>query len=71
MTMAKKRKKSNEVSMPGASIDDSWRAKDDLHTIQRAHEIVGDTKRLNAARSEAKRQRESLERIARLDGKKL
>lgn len=71
MTMAKKRTKkstSSEVAMPS---DDAWRARDDLHTIQRAHEIVGDTKRLSAARSEAKRQRESLDRIARLEGKKL
>lgn len=71
--MAKKRgKKSgmNEVASMPAS-DDAWRARDDLHTIQRAHEIVGDTKRLASARAEAKRQRESLDRIARLKDKKL
>jgi hypothetical protein len=71
MTMAKKRKKGAEVSMPAGSIDDSWRARDDLSTIQRAHEIVADTKRFGAAKSEAKRQKESLDRIARLEGKKL
>jgi len=72
--MAKKRKgkKSamNEAisTMPG---DDSWRARDDLSTVQRAHEIVKDTARFSAAKAEAKRQRESLDRIARLEGKKL
>ena len=69
--MAKKRKKSstNEAAMP--SVDRSWQAEDDLRTIQRAHEIIGDTPRLSAAQAHAKKQRESLERISRLKGKRL
>lgn len=68
--MAKKRKAS---SMPAAmpAEDDSWRARDDLHTLQRATEITGDTSRMKAARTEADRQKRSLERISRLEGKKL
>lgn len=72
--MAKKRKaKKSTMSEAPASIgsDDSWRARDDLSTVQRAHEIVKDTTRFSAAKAEAKRQRESLDRIARLEGKKL
>lgn len=72
--MAKKRKgkKSTEMDAPAmASTDDSWRARDDLSTIQRAHEVVKDSGRFSAAKAEAKRQRESLDRIARLEGKKL
>jgi hypothetical protein len=47
------------------------RAQDDLRTIERAQEVVGDSKRLAAAKAEAKRQKESLDRIARLQDKKL
>lgn len=71
MAANKRKGKASNADMPAASIDDSWRARDDLSTIQRAHEIVADTKRFGAAKSEARRQRESLERIARLEGKKL
>lgn len=70
--MAKKRKKKsvNEAAaMP--AVDDSWRAQDDLRTVQRAHEVVADSARFSAAKAEAKRQKESLDRIARLEGKKL
>jgi len=69
---AKKRKGKQldeAAAMPVA--DDRWRARDDLHTIERAHEVVSDSSRLKAAKSEAKRQKESLDRIARLEGKKL
>lgn len=72
--MAKKRKaKKSTMNEAPASIasDDSWRARDDLSTVQRAHEVVKDSARFSAAKAEAKRQRESLDRIARLEGKKL
>lgn len=67
----KKRKgrKSNTVGAP--AMDDSWRAQDDLRTIQRAHEVVSDKSRFAQAKAEARRQKESLDRIARLEGKKL
>lgn len=71
--MAKKRKgrKSSEMAAPTIATDDSWRARDDLSTIQRAHEVVADSKRFGAAKAEARKQKESLDRIARLEGKKL
>lgn len=71
-TKKRKSKKSADLGAPSmASTDDSWRARDDLSTIQRAHEVVKDSSRFSAAKAEAKRQRESLDRIARLEGKKL
>lgn len=72
--MAKKRKaKKNTMSDAPATLagDENWRAQDDLRTVQRAHEVVADKGRFSAAKAEAKRQRESLDRIARLEGKKL
>lgn len=68
--MTKKRSKANAPAMDIAS-DDKWRAQDDLRTIERAHEIIHDKGRLTAAQSEAKRQSESLARIARLKDKPL
>lgn len=67
--MAKAKKSKGTPAMP--SEDDSWRARDDLHTLQRASEISGDKSRLRAARVEADKQKKSLERIVRLEGKKL
>lgn len=69
--MAKKRKAKEASSMPAMAEDESWRARDDLHTLQRATEITGDKSRMGAARREADRQKKSLERIGRLEGKKL
>lgn len=74
--MAKKRKGkklTETMGTPGYNVaeSDKWRAEDDLRTVQRAHEVIADSKRFSAAKSEAKRQKDSLDRIARLDGKKL
>lgn len=75
--MAKKRKGKGKMTetmgTPAYDIagDEKWRAQDDLRTIERAHEVVHDTKRFSAAKAEAKRQKESLDRIARLEGKRL
>jgi len=74
--MAKKRRKSSgkmteAMGTPALAMDDKWRAEDDLRTLERAHEVTRDSSRFSAAKAEAKRKRESLDRIARLDGKKL
>jgi hypothetical protein len=71
--MMKKRKGKNagEVASSPFPSDDAWRARDDLRTIQQAHEVIRDSSRFKAAKSEAKRQKESLDRIARLEGKRL
>ena len=65
--MAKRKRKSSAIAIdiPG---DDDWRARDDLSTLTRAHEVLGDTGRLAAMKKEAKRQTESLARISRLEG---
>lgn len=71
----RKGKKTNEAAAamvaPSSYDDSKYRAQDDLRTIERAQEVVGDSKRLAAAKAEAKRQKESLDRIARLQDKKL
>jgi hypothetical protein len=71
--MAKKRAKKAKSEAPGAmcSLDENWRARNDLDTLSRMQEIVKDSGRFRAAKSEAKRQQESLSRISRLEGKKL
>lgn len=73
--MKKRKGKKSEAlaaAVPSSTYDDSkYRAQDDLRTIERAQEVVGDSKRLAAAKAEAKRQKESLDRIARLQDKKL
>lgn len=73
MAAKKRKKKSPELAgAPSMNVtDDAWRARDDLSTIQRAHEVVKDTSRFSAAKAEAKRQQDSLARITRLEGKKL
>lgn len=73
-TKKRKGKKTNEAAiatMPSSYDDSKYRAQDDLRTIERAQEVVGDSRRLSAAKAEAKRQKESLDRIARLQDKKL
>lgn len=60
MPRAKKSAASQVVGMS----DESWRAREDLHTLTRADEIAREPARLKAARAEAARQRKSLERIA-------
>lgn len=58
MAKPKKRKgKNTAAETPAIADDGAWRARDDLHTIQRANEIIGDGKRFGAAKSEAKRQK--------------
>lgn len=70
--MAKSKKsKSKGPAVASDGMDDSWRAQDDLRTLQRATEISSDTARMKAARLEAERQKKALDRISRLDGKKL
>jgi hypothetical protein len=72
--VAKKRKRKQDGSNAPIAvdgIDKSWRARDDLQSLQRAREILDDTGRFRAAKSEAEKQKASLERIARLEGKKL
>ncbi len=73
--MAKKRKKQTESDMPSITINGEsereWRAHDDLRTIERAHQIIGDSERMTAVKNCAKKQKESLERISRLNGKRL
>lgn len=44
--------------------DDSWRARDDLRTLSTAAEISHDKKRLGAAKAEAKRQMQALQKVA-------
>jgi len=68
-----KTKMKDVMGTPAIDIaeDERWRAQDDLRTIQRAHEVVRDSARFKRAKAEAKRQKESLDRIARIDGKKL
>jgi hypothetical protein len=70
--MAKKRSKKSkgqDATMP--AMDDNWRARNDLDTLSRAQEVIKDSSRFRAVKSEAKRQQESLARISRLEGKKL
>lgn len=73
--MSKKRKKKAAATDAPKALsgieDKSWMARNDLETIQRAHEIIKDTNRFRAAKAEAEKQKKSLDRIARLDGKKL
>jgi hypothetical protein len=67
----KKRKAAAAEVAPNVADEKRWQAEDDLRTIQRAHEIMGDTGRLSAAKAHAKRQRDSLDRISRLKDQKL
>lgn len=72
--MAKKKRKgkmTEAMGTPALEVDKRWQAEDDLRTLERANDVVSDSSRLTAAKSHAKKQRESLDRIARLEGKKL
>jgi len=69
--MAKKKRKARGPAGDAIAMDSPYSARYDLETLQRAHEIAQDGKRFGAAKSEAKRQKEALERIGRLEGKKL
>ena len=66
--MAKRKKKALEGANP---MIDPYSGRYDLETLQRADEIGRDPKRMAGARSEAKKQREALERVERLKDKKL
>ena len=68
----KRKKKSTSVGVEAPSGgDNDWRARDDLNTVTRSLEIIKDSTRFRAAKSEAKRQSESLARIGRLKGVKI
>jgi hypothetical protein len=70
--MAKKKTGSSKAVSVDSFFDDAkYRAEDDVRTLKRAAEVVGDKSRLAAAKAQAKKERESLDRVARLDGKKL
>lgn len=71
MAKSKKAKSKGPAVAASDGMDDSWRARDDIHTLQRAAEITADKARVRAARAEADRQKKALDRIARLDGKNL
>ena len=60
--MARKRKTAPATA--SYAPDHDYMARDDLHTLRRAHEIVGDKGRHGRARAEAKKQMEALHRIA-------
>jgi hypothetical protein len=64
--MAKRKKKDDAVL--GLMMSDDYRAKDDLSTLTRAHEVIADLPRMKSVRAEAARQRAALERIERLEG---
>lgn len=69
--MARKKKRTTDVDIAAPSVDKDWQARSDLDTLSRAQEIIKSSPRFTAAKSEAKRQTESLKRIARLEGKRL
>lgn len=55
-------------SIPGPCVDDSWRARDDLSTLQRAREIQNDKARVKAAEREAELQVKAIQSV--IGGKK-
>lgn len=68
---AKSKKRTTKGPDGGAIPMDSYSARYDLETLQRAHEIAQDGKRFGAVREEAKKQREALDRFGRLKDRKL
>lgn len=44
---------------------DKWKAQDDMRTLEGAAEIMRDKARLNSAQTEAKRQMEALQQVAK------
>lgn len=70
--MAKKMKADKAENTAGLAISDrKWEIEDDLRTLERAHEVIGDSGRLSRAKAFAKKRREHLDRISRIGGKKL
>lgn len=69
-----KKKKGKKAELEGAaspSIDKDWRARSDLDLLTRAHEVLDDSPRFNAAKREAEKQKKHLERIARLKDQRI
>lgn len=62
--MAKKGKKTPLLEV---EVDDGWRARSDLDTIERAAEVLGDSSRMKAAKAFAEKQKASIDRVARLE----
>jgi len=69
----KKRTTKKSTSVGGAYPieDQSWRARDDLSTLQRAQEIAADRARLSAAKREAGKQQQALAKVHKLGSRRI
>jgi hypothetical protein len=68
--MAKKRARKSDAAVP-IQEDSEWRARSDLDTMERAHEIQSDGRRMGAVKDHIRKKHELHKRFLRLKDRAL
>lgn len=67
----KRKRKATPPEPAGITMDRDYQAEDDMRTLERAHEVLASSPRLAAAKRMAKEKKARLDRISRLEGRRL